>query len=357
MKSRMKKALSVLLVVGGLFAAGTLLAQPSGRESLNKGWVFTLEGQSEKTVDLPHDWGVEGPFEQVYPGETGKLAWWGSASYKRTVHATEDELSRGTQFYLDIDGAMSYAKVFCNGSLAGEWPYGYASFRADLTPFIKEGDNEVSITLDNPENSSRWYPGGGVYRNVWLTKSPAVGIGHWGTWVRTDDITPEKARVTLCTTLRSTLPGEGPSATLSTKIYFDGKELTSAQESVGKVTTGDVITQTLELPAPSLWSPDTPVLYTAVTTLTTPDGNEDCITTPFGVRSIEFKPDGFYLNGVKTFMKGVCLHHDASLEHDSMDKETCNAQGYGLQCHTYRPQPSRTGTPGPVRQDGIPGDG
>ena len=141
-------------------------AQPAARVSFNEGWTFSKDGVT-KVVDLPHDWGVDGPFDINYPGETGKLAWWGKAEYSKTLTvpvvrqahqpvAEPVEAAEGpARYFLDIDGAMSWAKVFCNGNLVTEWPYGYASFRADLTPYIKEGDNEIKVTLDNPEESSR----------------------------------------------------------------------------------------------------------------------------------------------------------------------------------------------------------
>ncbi|MBP5234501.1 MAG: hypothetical protein J6Z20_00780, partial [Bacteroidales bacterium] len=144
MKTRL--ILTAALIAAGSFAA---LAQPVNREPFNDGWTFTRNGES-KVVNLPHDWGVEGPFVQEYPGESGKLAWWGKAEYSRNLNVKAGQLEAGKQFYLDIDGAMSYSKVWCNGELAGEWPYGYASYQVDLTSFLKTGDNEIKVTLDNP---------------------------------------------------------------------------------------------------------------------------------------------------------------------------------------------------------------
>ena len=193
----------ILLIPAALAAllALQVAAQPASRTSFNEGWTFTKDGKS-RAVDLPHDWGVDGPFNIDYPGETGKLEWWGKAEYTKTLVVDEkSSASSWMTYFLDIDGAMSWAKVFCNGNLVTEWPYGYASFRADLTPYIKEGDNEIKITLDNPEESSRWYPGGGIYRNVWLTVAPAVGVAHWGTYMTTKG---EKA--TLVVSLRNSDP-------------------------------------------------------------------------------------------------------------------------------------------------------
>ncbi len=120
-----------------------------------------------RQLNLPHDWGIEGPFNQDYPGETGKLPWWGVGWYRKHFSVSADE--KGKQFYLDIDGAMSYATFWLNGKFVGGWPYGYASFELDLTPYIDYGrENVLAIRLDNPPDSSRWYPGGGIYRRLQL---------------------------------------------------------------------------------------------------------------------------------------------------------------------------------------------
>src|SRR2546421_10304282 len=154
--------------------AGNLGEQVSytQRNFADRGW---------RQLDLPHDWGIEGPFKQEYPGETGKLPWWGVGWYRK--HITIPAADKGKQFYLDIDGAMAYATVWLNGKFVGGWPYGYASFELDLTPYIEAGaDNVIAIRLDNPPESSRWYPGGGIYRNVWLVKTSPVHVGHWGSY-------------------------------------------------------------------------------------------------------------------------------------------------------------------------------
>jgi len=147
-----------------------------------------------RALTLPHDWGIEGPFKQEYPGETGKLPWWGVAWYRN--HLALPETDAGRKIFLDVDGSMSYASVWVNGKLAGGWPYSYASWRVDLTPFVKFGtDNIIAIRLDNPTQSSRWYPGGGIYRNVWLVKTSPVRVAHWGTAITTRKIGKSSATV------------------------------------------------------------------------------------------------------------------------------------------------------------------
>lgn len=300
---RTKNILTALL--SGAIAV-TAAAQSSGRVSFNENWTFEKDGVSRQ-LDLPHDWGVEGTFEQVYPGETGKLAWWGSARYSKHLAVTAEEQAAGTRFLMDVDGAMSDAKVWCNGELVTEWPYGYASFRADLTPFLKAGDNEVAITLNNLENSSRWYPGGGVYRNVWLVREAPVSVGHWGTFI-TADPKENGADVVLRITLESRV--EPYAGTVTTQILDGGRVLAEATDRE-TVMDGLSLVQRFALTGIALWSDKTPKLYLARTTVTGPDGREAVYETPFGVRNAEFRPDGFYLNGEKTFLKGVCLHHDS----------------------------------------------
>ena len=137
-------------------------SRPAG--NLGEGISYTqrnFDDRSWRQLNLPHDWGIEGPFNQDYPGETGKLPWWGVGWYRK--HLTVSASERGKQIYLDIDGAMAYASVCLNGRFVGGWPYGYASFELDLTPYVEFGkDNVLAIRLDNPPDSSRWYPGGGI---------------------------------------------------------------------------------------------------------------------------------------------------------------------------------------------------
>jgi len=276
-----------------------------------------------RRVDLPHDWGVEGPFKQEYPGETGKLPWWGVGWYRRHVHLPDSD--KGRQLYLDVDGAMSYATVWVNGQFAGGWPYGYASWRVDLTPYAKFGaDNVIAIRLDNPPDSSRWYPGGGIYRNVWLVKTGPTHIGHWGTYVTTPEVSPENATVKLKVAIDNA--GGEAKLTAHTEIF----DLTTVDDGLAvklgnKVAEGDADGAGVSVPAngsgeatfniavshPRLWSVKHPNLYAAVTTLQSDGQAVDRKETDFGIRKIEFTvKDGFHLNDERVPLNGVCDHHD-----------------------------------------------
>ena len=310
-----------------LLAAG-LGAQPSGRVSFNDGWRFLRLADTASTLSpgiyadpsfddsgwrkltLPHDWGVEGPFEQAYPGETGKLKWWGKAWYRTRLEL--DEAHAGMEHILRFDGVMSGATVWCNGVEIVHRPYGYISFDADLTSALHAGENVIAVSVDNPENSSRWYPGGGIYRNVWLTRSCPLGFASDGINITTPQVAADSATVRFELTLKNHA-GHTGAVRLTATVLDDARSASKAESfPLGPVTDGQIVTLELKVPKPMLWSPDEPFVYTLKTVLESEDGSlQDACDTPFGIRKTEWKADGFYLNGERTFLKGVCLHHDA----------------------------------------------
>jgi beta-galactosidase len=271
-----------------------------------------------RKLDLPHDWGIEGPFKQEYPGETGKLPWWGVGWYRK--HFTLPQADAGRRVYLDIDGAMSHAAVWVNGHYVGGWPYGYASWRVDLTPYAKPGsDNVVAIRLDNPPKSSRWYPGGGIYRNVWLVKTAPVHVAQYGTFVTTPQVSKDAAMVSVQTTVES--DGQAAQVQVATEIYaLDANGKRGAAPVASKTASAPAkvvadrqaqLTQTLTVPKPRLWSIASPQRYVAVTTVTENGQVKDVVETPFGIRTAVFDPArGFILNGQRVPLNGVCMHHD-----------------------------------------------
>ena len=300
-----------ILVLGLLAVSLSAAAQPLGRENWNEGWTFTKDGTS-RTVTLPHDWGVEAPFAQENPGETGKLPWWGQATYSKTLEVSADELAKDLR--LEVDGAFSNAEVYVNGQKAGGWPYGYASWAVELNAYLQEGPNQIEIRLDNKPESSRWYPGGGLYRNVWLTKTAKTSVDHWGTYItsRPED---NKAIVLQQVKVKTDKP---QIALITTRILYKEElpwqiveHVVAETRSFAEIYDGRIVEQDFLLENPRLWSPEEPQLYLARTTVMAEDGTEDVYETPFGIREAEWRADGFYLNGAKTFLKGVCLHHDA----------------------------------------------
>ena len=278
---------------------------------------INFDDRQWRLLNLPHDWGIEGPFNQAYPGETGKLPWWGVGWYRKQI--TIPSQDAGRSIYLDVDGAMSYATVWLNGQLVGGWPYGYASWRVDLTPFIKFGsDNLLAIRLDNPRESSRWYPGGGIYRNVWLVKTAPVHVAHWGTFVTTPEVGDQSATVKIQAKMDNEANTDA-SVMVKHEVFelkADGHKgkFIAAQAAAGlKIAAHQSSSNEVELvlKSPRLWSIEKPQRYVVVTSIEQYGNCVDRCETPFGIRSIQFTAnDGFLLNGRRVPLQGVCDHHD-----------------------------------------------
>jgi beta-galactosidase len=295
------------------------VARPDGNPGADVAYTQPeYDDSSWRQLNLPHDWGIEGPFKQEYPSDSGRLPSWGVGWYRK--HFTLPAGDAGKQFYLDVDGAMSYAAVWCNGHLVGGWPYGYSSWRLDLTPYVKPGaSNVLAIRLDNLPESSRWYPGGGLYRNVWLVKTAPVHVSHWGTYLTTPVITKEAAQIRL----KVNLDNRSVSAAqvgLATEIYPLNAEGEKARRAVvsSKLSSLAIVAGgasaadfNLTVPAPRLWSVQQPNRYVAVVTIEQDGKAVDTYETEFGIRSIQFSAtDGFLLNGERVALHGVCDHHD-----------------------------------------------
>lgn len=271
-----------------------------------------------RQLDLPHDWAIEGPFDQNLPGETGKLPYAGVGWYRKHFVIPGEDVGR--QIYLDVDGAMSFAAVWLNGWFIGGWPYGYASWRLDLTPFIKPGaTNVLAIRLANPPESSRWYPGAGLYRNVWLVKTEPVQVAHWGVTVTTPHVTRSAAEVQL----QVRVENHSPLVThpdVAAEIYaLDAQGRKSARPLASNAPvrldlasgTSDTAGFDAVVWTPALWSPQTPHRYLAVVTVRSNRRVLDRVETPFGIRTAKFTAhNGFLLNGERLPIRGVCLHHD-----------------------------------------------
>jgi len=276
-------------------------------------------------VDLPHDWAIKGPFFKGWDAEVGggmgRLPSNGVAWYRKKLDIPLSDA--GKSIFLDVDGAMSYSIVWLNGNLVGGWPYGYNSWRLDLTPYIVPGGtNQLSIRLDNPNNSARWYPGGGIYRNVWLTKTNPIHVGQNGAYIKTREISASSAIIDLSLSIDNNTKKE---ATIEAKTQIFA--LDSLGNPVGnavaefsnlkfKLPAGKHSKQesSLILKNPKLWGPkptQQPNLYVAVTTLFQKGKPIDEYKTRFGIRSLTFKSDeGIFVNGEHIYIKGVNQHHD-----------------------------------------------
>jgi len=275
-----------------------------------------------QAVDLPHDWAIAGPFIADGPyGGMGRLPSWGIGWYRRTLDIPAGD--RGRSLFLDVDGAMSYATVWVNGRLAGGWPYGYSSWRVDLTPYvIPGGTNQVAIRLDNPPESARWYPGGGLYRNVWLTKTDPVHVAQWGTRIATPQVDAHAATVSVEVGIDNDASGAAMVDVATTLHELDASG-TKAGPEVARIAPARVrvpaggnarVAGTATVPTPRLWGPpptQAPHRYVAVTTLSRAGRLLDRYETPFGIRSLRFDgTNGVLVNGERVVIRGVNNHHD-----------------------------------------------
>lgn len=334
----MKKVTYTFLIVF-ISVFNTLQAQVRTEMLLDKNWKFTREDHPQsmepdfddsqwQSVSIPHDWAIYGPFsstndqqkvaieqdgqkEQLeHAGRTGGLPFVGTGWYRTQIEVPL--FSEGKRASILFDGAMSNAQVYINGRKVGYWPYGYNSFHFDISEFLKPGKkNTIAVRLENLPESSRWYPGAGLYRNVHLIVTEDAHIPIWGTQITTPVVKPEFARVVIKTKIDRPQQTEAERYTLNTEIW--NANSMRIVETTSRLLTFDenCFTQEIILQNPSLWSPETPILYTAVSRLYDGETLKDEYKTTFGVRSIEIIPGkGFFLNGEKTQFKGVCNHHD-----------------------------------------------
>ena len=343
----MKRILGILAAIA---TAATAFAQTQRSETILKEWEFRKGHDIEATegwerVNVPHDWAIYGPFDKANDlqtvavvqngedvatektGRTGGLPYMGKGAYRRTLEIKSAELD-GRRHILMFDGAMSEAQVFVNGEKVCFWPYGYNSFHCDVTAQLKEGANELVVLLESRPQSSRWYPGAGLYRKVRHITLPEVHIPVWGTYVTTPHIGKDYATVNIRTKVEGL--EDGSVITVRTRIIdrADMREVAS-ETDIRQLFNGEV-EQNITVNEPMLWSPENPSLYYACTeiyiggaidtawemdrpeiSVTNGTQLQDSKRTTFGFRTIEVIPDkGFFLNGEARKFRGVCLHHD-----------------------------------------------
>lgn len=284
-----------------------------------------FDDSSWENLNLPHDWAIKGPFQKGWNSEVGggmgRLPVNGVAWYRKKLDIPASDA--GKSIFLDVDGAMSYAMVWLNGKLVGGWPYGYNSWRLNLTPYlVPGGENQLAIRIDNPNNSARWYPGAGIYRNVWLVKTNPVHVAQYGTFITSKNISKTSATINLEVTIDNDTETDATIETV-TQIYAldaegnrTGKAAASIRTQNTKVISGKNARMegSVLLKNPKLWGPpptQKPNLYLAVTTLLRNGQAIDMYETRFGIRSLEFNPDkGIFVNGEHIQIKGVNQHHD-----------------------------------------------
>lgn len=294
----------------GLQADGTLREEPEGMYAA--GW----DDSSWRKLDVPHDFAIEGPFRMDLSGNTGRLPYQGIGWYRKSF--VLDSTDADKRIYVDFDGVMAYAQVWLNGQYVGGWPYGYNSFRLDLTPYVRTGgENLLAVRTDTEKWESRWYPGAGIYRNVWLVKTGQVQVKHWSARMRTACLTESTARLDLSLEVENHLDKDVEAVVKGEVYELDstdcfGRRVLSlpAQEVRLSARSAQAVKLEDELDDYKRWDIGSPNRYVVRLTVSVGGQVTDRYDVPFGIRETEFSRQGFFLNGRKVALQGVCLHHD-----------------------------------------------
>ena len=320
---RIVAGVAAVLILAGSAQSAEIIA---GRRvvSFNGDWKFAKGGQTgaEKPdfddsawepVRLPHDWAISGPFNPSENGYAGKLPWRGEGWYRKVF--TLDKAAAGSRVYFDFDGVMAFPRVYVNGQSAGQWDYGYMSFRVDATPCVRFGEgNVIAVHVDTRNHGTRWYPGAGIYRKVTMTVCKPVHVAHWGTVVTAPSVGDASATVRVRSTIENHLDAQAQAVV----------ELTISDPAGNPVTTGlrqariampaggaSEFDQSFAVENPQRWDIAAPSLYTARVTVRVGGEVMDSDAVTFGIRTFEFTADdGFHLNGRRVQLFGVNLHHD-----------------------------------------------
>jgi beta-galactosidase len=327
-KDNLKSLLIIFFIISGLFFSEAQIREVI---TLKKDWKFkkgdqplavdpSFDDSKWETVSVPHDWAIYGPFDKNIDkqnvaieqngetiatektGRTGALPYIGEAWYRNEFSLPN--FDKNKKVLVLFEGAMSEPEVFLNGKKVGEWKYGYSYFYFDITDFINgKNTNTLAVKLTNMGLSSRWYPGAGLYRKVQVIVKNKANIDQWGTFITTPVISSKQAKVNIKTKV------SGENLKLITEIFdAEGNKLNSNES---ETLFSNEFDQNIAVENPTLWSPETPYLYTAVSKLYSGNELKDEITKRFGIRRIEYdQKTGFSLNGEVRKFKGVCLHHD-----------------------------------------------
>lgn len=291
-------------------------------QDFNKGWMFkkasidnaqepSLDDSKWRSLNLPHDWAIEGPFSNKHNARTGGLPVTGEAWYRK--HFTLDSNYESKRISIEFDGAMNNAKVWVNGSYVGGRPYGYIGFEFDITDFVQFGkENIIAVQLSPEDLSARWYPGAGIYRNVRLKINNIVHIPQYGTSITTPVVKDGNAIVQVQTRVKN-MGKKAVDVVLETLIKDEKGTVVASKISSDKIKEGAEIhiTQDIDVQNARLWGISNSYLYTAETSVKIKNDIVDIASSTFGVRTIAFDAEkGFILNGKVTQLNGVCMHHD-----------------------------------------------
>ena len=300
----------------------SLSMQARQRDNFDKGWLFILGDSAQmatpayndshwRKLSLPHDWAIEGDFYAGNPSGAGGGALPGGIGWYRKHFLLDCEAEPGGRYFIEFDGVYMNSTVYVNGQEVGHRPYGYSSFEYDITKYLKRGDNVIAVKVDNSDQpNSRWYSGCGIYRHVWLTKTNAVHVKHWGVHVQTDAKTGQ---------IKVEADVEGNNYKVRNTVYdASGKE-------VG-----------LKVKNPHLWSVEDPYIYKVRTQVLVGGKVVDEVWTTTGFRDFKFDAEtGFWLNGKNFKLNGVCEHHDfgclgAAVNEDAMHRKLSKLKSMGV---------------------------
>ncbi|SHE39836.1 beta-galactosidase [Mariniphaga anaerophila] len=331
----MNRILAALIVT---FFFLTSFAENRNWIAFNENWLFSkgnpqgaekvdFDDSRWESVNVPHDWAISGPFNEAEPGHTGKLPWKGEGWYRNTFKV--DKANLGKLVYFLFDGIMAFPKIYVNGTLAGQWDYGYNSFYLEVSDLIRFGEeNTIAVYVDTRKHGSRWYPGAGIYRKVRMLVTDPVHSEIWGTYITTPVVEKTHAEIRVLNNINNFSNAEKEITVEATILSPDGIEIASSEtKKVIAAGTSRQFDHWMQVVQPSLWDVDNPVLYSLKTVVKEGEKVTDVKTTSFGFRTFEFTAaDGFHLNGRRVQLKGVNLHHDhgplgAAFNYRSMERK------------------------------------
>lgn len=333
----MKSLKYIIFIITILFVSSVYSQSERNEFMIEKNWKFTkgdfpaaninFDDKTWETVTIPHDWAIFGPFDRKYDlqevavtqngetvasaktGRTGGLPYIGIGWYRNTFDINGFN-KKDKRVNLLFDGAMSEARVYVNGKEAIFWPFGYNSFHCDVTDLLNDDgkNNTLAVRLENKPQSSRWYPGAGLYRNVHVIITNQVHIPIWGTYITTPFVSKDYASVNLKSEIENS---DGKNIRIVTEIHDADNRIVAKKDNTQKINHKKPFEQNFIVDNPQLWSPESPYLYKAVSKVYMDGKQVDEYKTRFGIRDIKLIADkGFFLNGERRKFQGVCNHHD-----------------------------------------------
>ncbi|SDW34601.1 beta-galactosidase [Lutibacter oricola] len=264
-----------------------------------------------RNLNLPHDWAIEGPFSEEYNARCGGLPFHGTGWYRKNFKM--EASAKGKVVRMEFEGAMYDAHIWVNGEFVGNRPYGYIGFEFDISNYLKYdgSDNVVAVRLRPQDLSSRWYPGAGLYRSVWLKIDNPVHVEQWGAYITTPTVSEKLGVVQNETTVVNTSNKDAKVVVKQEYFSPEGKLAASIEDEITvKANSKEVSGTYVNVKNPKIWDTENPSIYKAVTTVSKNGKVIDTYNSTFGIRAISFSTEGFFLNGKKIRFNGVCLHHD-----------------------------------------------